>query len=106
MRIPIPVLLLVLSSCDRPDIEDDRLPTDDTLPKVGSGALKFYGRVPKNVIFLSMDTFRKDHLGHYSGRNLTPSVERPASVGVTLGDHMQCSTWTFGSTTCTLAGRD
>lgn len=103
-------LLLVLSvvACDRKDIDDDPLPTpDDTsLPLVGTEALRFRGRIPKNLIFLSIDTLRKDHLGTYgNGRQLTPFLDQIAAQGAVFDDHAQCSCWTFGSTTCTLAGR-
>jgi arylsulfatase A-like enzyme len=105
MRTRVPVLFLILAACNKPDVEDDPLPTDPSLPKVGSDVLQFYGRVPKNVLFLSVDTLRKDHLGRYGGRELTPFMDWMAREGVTLDDHAQCSNWTFGSTTCTLAGR-
>ncbi|MEZ4235725.1 MAG: sulfatase [Myxococcota bacterium] len=99
------VLPLVLAACSGPDVEDDPLPTDTNLEPVGGPALKFRGRVPKNLLFLSIDTFRKDHLTAYGGDDLTPFIDRIASEGMTLDDHMQCSNWTFASTTCTLAGR-
>lgn len=92
--------------CDPKDVTtDDPLPTTPSGPPVGGPVLKFYGRVPTNLIFLSIDTFRKDHLGKYGGIGYTPFIDRIASEGVTLDDHMQCSDWTFASTTCTLAGR-
>ena len=104
----IPLLLAALSACNPPDVKDDTLPTPDdpSLPLVGTDVLKFRGKVPKNLIFLSVDTLRKDHLGAYGGpRQLTPFLDRIASEGMVMDDHMQCSSWTFGSTTCTLAGR-
>lgn len=105
MRL-LPSVFLILSACDKPDVEDDPLPTDNTtLPLVGTPALQFRGRVPKNLIFLSIDTFRKDNLDRYGGHGTTPFLNRIADEGVTLDDHMQCSNWTFASTTCTLAGR-
>lgn len=79
---------------------------DTSLPRVGSPALEFYGSVPKNVLFLSVDTLRKDHLGFYGNEDhLTPFLDRVAAEGMVMDDHTQCSCWTFGSTTCTLAGR-
>lgn len=71
----------------------------------GSDVLRFEGEVPKNLIFLSIDTFRKDHVGVYGGRDLTPFLDRIAAEGVVMTNHYQCSNWTYGSTTCTLAGR-
>jgi len=99
-------ILLLLAGCSKgPEIEDDKLNPDPTQPKVSVGALQFYGQVPKNVIFLSIDTFRKDHLDAHGDKGLTPFLDKVAREGVVLTDHQQCSNWTFASTTCTLAGR-
>jgi arylsulfatase A-like enzyme len=82
------------------------LPDHPTGRTVGIPPLEFYDRAPTNVIFLSIDTFRKDHLGIYGNlENATPFLDSIARDGVTLDDHTQCSCWTFASTTCTLAGR-
>jgi arylsulfatase A-like enzyme len=97
-------LACVVMGCNSPDVHDTPLPTDHSLPQVGNSVIKFYGRIPKNLIFLSIDTTRKDHLTRYGGKSLTPFLDKIAAQGVTLDDHMQCSDWTFGSTTCTLAG--
>jgi arylsulfatase A-like enzyme len=97
-----------LPACNTPDVPDEPLPTpsDTSLPLVGTDVLKFRGAIPKNLIFMSVDTLRKDHLGTYgNARQLTPFLDRIASEGMVMDDHMQCSCWTFGSTTCTLAGR-
>ena len=102
------LFLTALAACNTPDVPDDELPTpDDTsLPLVGTDVLKFRGQVPKNLLFISVDTLRKDHLGTYGhAGQLTPFLDRIAAEGVVMEDHMQCSSWTFGSTTCTLAGR-
>ncbi len=99
-------ILLLLAGCkNSPDIDDTPLDDDPTQPKVSVGALQFYGQVPKNVIFLSIDTFRKDHMGAHGDLGLTPFLDTIAAEGVVLDDHQQCSNWTFASTTCTLAGR-
>jgi len=99
-----PIALAVLG-CKQPEIGDDPLSTRTDLPIVGTGDLEFYGERPKNVIFLSIDTFRKDHVGVHGDLDLTPFLDRIASEGLVLMDHQQCSNWTWASTTCTLAGR-
>lgn len=78
-----------------PDWGDE--PTD-TFPQ-------FYGRVPKNLLMISMDTFRKDHLDRYGDTHAAPFLSTIADHGVVMDDHLQCSNWTFASTSCTLAGR-
>ncbi|MEQ1505240.1 MAG: sulfatase-like hydrolase/transferase [Myxococcota bacterium] len=70
----------------------------DTIPA-------FYGRVPKNVFMISMDTFRKDHLDRYGEVGKTPFLSAVADAGYAFDDHVQCSNWTYASTSCTLAGR-
>jgi arylsulfatase A-like enzyme len=77
---------------------DGSAPTD-TVPS-------FCGKVPKNLIFISIDTLRKDHLGWYSDTvKITPFLDAIAATGVTLDNNVQCSNWTFASTSCTLLGR-
>jgi arylsulfatase A-like enzyme len=59
----------------------------------------------RNVLMISIDTLRRDHLGVYGGPVPTPTLDRLVQEGVALDDHAQCSSWTFHSTTCTLSGR-
>jgi arylsulfatase A-like enzyme len=74
------------------------VPTD-TFPQ-------FYGRVPKNLLMISMDTFRRDYLAPYAqDGGHAPFLSQVAELGVRLDDHVQCSNWTYASTSCTLAGR-
>ncbi len=68
------------------------------------GELQFDGDPPRNLLFISMDTFRKDHFGPNSTLSLTPFLDTLAPESFILDDHLQCSDWTYGSTTCTLAG--
>ncbi len=67
---------------------------------VGTDVLKFRGRIPKNLLFLSIDTLRKDHLDN----DTTPFLNDIAEDGVVMNDHHQCSNWTYSGMTCTLAG--
>ncbi len=69
---------------------------------------QFYGRVPRNVVMISIDTLRRDHLDRYAAeedRPLMPFLSEVAEQGVPLDDFVQCSNWTYASTSCTLAGR-
>ncbi len=76
---------------------------------VGEPALVFAGDVrPRNLLFVSFDTTRRDHLDPWA----TDGVPRADFLtarfqeGVMLDDHVQCSNWTFASTSCTLRGRN
>jgi arylsulfatase A-like enzyme len=81
-----------------------RVPVDygtektDTVPQ-------FYGAVPKNILMISMDTYRKDHLDRYGDVGSSGFLTALAEQGYSLDDHVQCSNWTYASTSCTLAGR-
>ena len=81
---------------DRPDTGSQGEPTD-TLPS-------FYGHVPKNVLILSIDTFRKDRAGKYAPGTM-PFLEQIMNEGFTLDNHMECANWTLMGTACTVNGR-
>ncbi len=78
-----------------PDYGDERVGTTPD----------FFGRVPSNLLMISIDTFRRDHFDRYGDKGLTPFMATLAEQGVVLDDHTQCSNWTYASTSCTLAGR-
>ena len=85
--------------CDTPDC------SGGSSKRVGTDVLQFKGRVPENLLFLSIDTLRKDHLGTYGGpSNNTPFLDRKAREGLVLYDHHQCANWTLAGMACTLAG--
>jgi choline-sulfatase len=69
------------------------------------GVLQFSGKRPKNLLMISVDTFRKDHLNRYGGPGITPALDALMNESVVLDAHTQCSNWTFPSTSCTLLGR-
>jgi arylsulfatase A-like enzyme len=94
--------LLLLACTDGPGVEEQDSGTG-TPPLVEP--FQFDGPPPRNVLMVSIDTFRKDHLDPYGDLALTPFLGRLANEGVRLDDHVQCSNWTWHATSCTLAGR-
>ena len=64
----------------------------------GSEVLRFRGEVPRNLLFVSVDTLRKDYA-------TTPFLMQLASEGVWVDDVVQCSNWTAGSMPCWVGGR-
>lgn len=127
----LPMLSLALASCGRPpeppaddpdpvpdtavDTDTDDTPTDtSTTPPLvecpdGSTPTdtfpQFCGDVPRNLIFVSIDTLRKDQLTRYGTEDLSPFLDSLMQQGVVLDDHAQCSNWTYESVTCTMLGR-
>jgi arylsulfatase A-like enzyme len=98
------ISLLLLTACG-PSSSLPNPPSEPESETLQEDALQFDGLRPQNVLMISIDTLRRDHLGLYSDLDLTPFLDRLASEGVRLDDHLQCSSWTFASATCTLAGR-
>ncbi|MDP6775942.1 MAG: sulfatase-like hydrolase/transferase, partial [Candidatus Latescibacteria bacterium] len=48
-----------------------------------------------NVLLITVDTFRPDHIGVYGyGRNTTPALDRLAEDGVVFTDAISSSSWT------------
>ena len=74
-------------------------------PLVGTAPLQFVGAKPTRLLMISVDTTRKDHIGAYGTLGLTPRIDQLIDEGVALDDHLQCSNWTYPTTTCTLLGR-
>ncbi len=65
---------------------------------------RFDGEPPRNVLFLSLDTMRRDHMGRYGGTGLTPFLDQLAAEGFVLDDLSACSDWTVATTACVLSG--
>ncbi|MDP2306288.1 MAG: sulfatase-like hydrolase/transferase [Pseudomonadota bacterium] len=97
------MLLSLLLACTAPSVpvvpgggddtgEPALLPTD-TFPS-------FYGEVPKNLLVVSVDTFRRDLMSRFGGEGLAPLLDRLAEEGVSLDAHRSCSNWTFPSVLC------
>ena len=64
----------------------------------------FYEKRPKNVLMISVDTFRRDHVGYFGDKDLTPNLDALAAGGVALENHTTCANWTFAGVTCTVRG--
>ena len=101
------VVLFTLLAC-RPD------PVHEPRDVVTTGSTPsetfpvFERTVPANVLMISIDTLRKDHLSRYdpAQRGLTPFLDGLMETGFVLDDHLTCSNWTFPGITCTLLGRN
>ncbi len=65
----------------------------------------FYGFVPKNLLWISVDTFRRDSLKAYGGTGLTDFLDGLHDSGYALTEHQTLSNWTFAGTTGNLLGR-
>jgi arylsulfatase A-like enzyme len=104
----------------RPSTTGDAPPTDGPAPSTHSApsaphtgasspspALVFDGPPPRNLVVLSVDTLRRDHVSRYDpeGRNLTPFLDARMDEGVAVDDWMHCANWTVAASTCLAAGR-
>ncbi len=82
-----------------------------TTPTVEGPLIDFTdGKLPRNMLWLSIDTFRRDLFARYGGRNWEgethlPFLDELMSQGVVLDNVRQCSNWTAAGTSCTMAGR-
>ena len=85
-------------SADEPPTPEERWgPPTATTPS-------FYGSVPKNVLMISVDTFRRDSLHRYGGPIVMPWLDDLATNGFTADDHVTTSNWTMAGTSSTVAG--
>ncbi len=76
-----------------------------TIPS-GSTARSAASGPPSNLLFISIDTMRRDHMGRYSGGTESPFMDELAAGGLVLDDHKGCSNWTYGAMVCALSGAD
>lgn len=74
-------------------------------PEPGEPLLSFDGPPPRNVLMISIDTYRRDNVGRFGDRDLTPFFDQLMNEGVVAEHHRQCSNWTWQSTSCTLQGQ-
>ena len=108
------MMTLLLISC-RPD--GPGLDSQDVVGPVDSGtaadtgthpaapAVRLTGDRPVNLLVISIDTLRRDHLGFHSGLDTTPTLDGLMAEGVVLDDHTVCANWTFPSVLCHQTGR-
>ncbi len=105
------------ASVDSPAGDDtevlDSGDSEDTAPEASACATEptdtaalVPSSTPKNLIFLSIDTVRRDRVGRYSGGTQTPFLDELMAEGLVLDDHQSCSNWTYPSMICLLAGQD
>jgi arylsulfatase A-like enzyme len=98
-----PVLVLASIACTGAEGPIELL-RDDPPPE--TSFLPYDGPPPKNLIFVSIDTFRKDHLDRYGDKGLTPFIDGLMDEGVSLDAHQACSNWTYAGILCALSGQD
>jgi membrane-anchored protein YejM (alkaline phosphatase superfamily) len=78
---------------------------DGTAPAVVPPAFTFRdGRLPRNLIWITLDTARRDFVSRYGGEENTPNLDRVLAEGVALDDHRSCSNWTGPSMVCLFSG--
>jgi arylsulfatase A-like enzyme len=66
--------------------------------------LQFDGPAPTNLIVISLDTTRRDHIGRFGYFDNTPNLDAVLEEGVALDNHRSCSSWTGPSMTCVTTG--
>ncbi len=88
---------------DSADITEtgDTTDTTDTQPRP---AAQLAGDAPVNLLIISVDTFRRDHVGFHGGRDTTPVIDGLMAQGVVLADHAPCANWTYPSVLCSQTG--
>jgi len=105
-KTPTAILVLfALNSCGGKEPAPERHPRTWDTGTLTETYPQFYEEVPRNLLMISIDTTRKDHIERYGMKGGFPFMNQRAAEGVALDEHTQCSNWTFAGTTCTLLGR-
>lgn len=99
-----PLLFVLACGPDTDPPRPVRLDPASFGPKVGTTP-DFYGFVPRNLLWISIDTFRRDTLALHGGTGLTPFLDGLEGAGYALTEHHTASNWTFAGTTGNLLGR-
>jgi len=82
---------------------EDAPGVDTTPPPVE--ALRFDGPRPRDVLMISIDTFRPDFMGRYTGdADDSPALDALLEGGVVLENHRGCSNWTLAAVACAQSG--
>lgn len=94
------IWLSALAACTGKD------PVIERTPPEGEPAM-ILDRQPRNLLVISIDTTRRDHVDHFATDGIvrTPFLSSLMESGVVLDDHVQCSDWTYASTSCTHRGQ-
>ncbi len=115
---PLTLSLLALPGCagseqaptgdDTSDItaSDTQAPTDSGTLDEGS-PLDLTGDRPTNLLFITLDTLRRDRVGRWDvsdKASSTPFLDSLLEESVVLEDHGACSNWTLSSMLCLLTG--
>ncbi len=100
MLLPALALIGCIGSDEplHPSVQDDPPPETSFLP--------YEGPTPSNLLFLSIDTLRRDHLDRYGDLALAPFLDQLMDEGVALDDFHACSNWTYAGVLCALSGQD
>ncbi len=87
-------------------VDTATLPSPEPSTTTGAPALVSRPGGWRNLLMISIDTLRRDHVDRYAtdGVSRMPFLTQLLDEAVTLDDHVQCSNWTFPSSTCTLTG--
>lgn len=104
------VLLTALTACSGRGDRDaaDSVPAVDTAPapvELGDSTLQFTGELPRNLLLISMDTLRTDHVGALSESRSTPFLDSVLEDSVLHTDLRGCSNWTYSSALCLMSGQ-
>jgi arylsulfatase A-like enzyme len=106
MLLPV----LVALACSNPpavaDVPPAPPPAKVAAPPAASSAIVLDGPRPKNVLMLSLDTLRRDHVSRYGKGASTPFLDRLLAEGLALDRHRSCSNWTLAAVACALSGLD
>ena len=104
MHALLPSLLPSLLACAGPDglPAADRPADTDTAPAAPTVLPLFDGPPPTNILVLSVDTLRADHVAPRG--EITPFLAELAAESLVLTDFTSCSDWTVAATACVLSG--